>query len=67
MKSIAKQDPEKEKIIDFRKILAIMRKNFIVMTRNKIRFIPLLIFPIIMILVFGYISGNIPEHISASG
>jgi len=64
--SVHKPDPEKEKIIDFKKLLAIMQKNFIVMTHDKIRFIPLLVFPIVMILVFGYISGNIPKHISTA-
>jgi len=58
--------PKAEKLIDFNKLLAIIEKNFIVMTRDKIRIIPLLIFPIVMILVFGYISGNIPKHISTA-
>jgi ABC-type multidrug transport system permease subunit len=56
----------KEKFLDFKKILAIMQKNFIVLTRDKTRMIPLLMFPIFMILVFGYTSGNIPKHISTA-
>ena len=59
-------DVNKEKMIDFKKVLAIIQKNFIVMTRDKARLIPLMIFPVLMILVFGYISGNIPKHISAT-
>jgi ABC-2 type transport system permease protein len=54
---------KQEKIVDFRKIGAIIQKNFVVMTRDKIRLIPLLIFPIVMILVLGFTTGNAPKHI----
>ena len=40
-----------ERIIDFKKILAIMHKNLIVMTRDKTRLIPLVTFPIVMIIL----------------
>ncbi len=63
---VSKPNQEKEKLIDFKKLFAIAQKNFIVMTRDKIRIIPLLVFPIVMILVFGYISGNVPKHISTA-
>jgi len=65
MKSNEKTN-RKEKLIDFRKIGAIIQKNFIVMTRDKIRLIPLLIFPIVMILVLGFTTGNSPKHISTA-
>ena len=57
---------EKEKILDFRKIAAIIQKNFIVITRDKARILPLFLFPIFMILIFGFTSGNTPKHISAA-
>jgi ABC-type multidrug transport system permease subunit len=57
---------EKEKLVDFRKILAIMEKNFIVLKRDKVRWIFLLAFPILMIVIFGYVSGNMPKHISTA-
>jgi len=61
---MAKQIQEKgEKVLDFHKIAAIMQKNFIVLVRDKTRIIPLLLFPIFMITVFGFTSGNTPKHI----
>ena len=56
----------KEKVVDFKKVGAIVQKNFIVMTRDRIRLLPLLLFPIIMILVLGFTSGNSPKHIPAA-
>ena len=55
-----------EKLVDFRKILSIIQKNFIVISRDKARLIPLTIFPIIMILIFGFTSGNAPKHIQTA-
>jgi len=63
---MAKIKEEKEKLIDFKKIGAIIQKNFIVMTRDRIRLLPLLLFPIVMILVLGFTSGNSPKHIPAA-
>jgi ABC-type multidrug transport system permease subunit len=60
------RNPREEKTIDFKKIGAIIQKNFIVMIRDKTRLIPLMIFPIAMILVLGFASGNTPKHISAA-
>ena len=54
---------EKEKIIDLRKIGAIIQKNFIVIIRDKTRILPLIMFPVFMILIFGFTSGNTPKHI----
>lgn len=53
----------KEKLVDIRKIGAIIQKNFIVITRDKGRILPLMMFPVFMIMVFGFTSGNIPKHI----
>ncbi len=60
------QEIGQSRMLDFKKIAAIMRKNLIVMTRDRTRLIPLVLMPVIMILVFGYISGNTPKHISAA-
>ena len=57
---------EEEKFLDFRKILAIMEKNFTVLTRDKVRMMPLIMFPIFMILIFGYTTGNVPKHITTA-
>jgi ABC-type multidrug transport system permease subunit len=55
-----------EKLLDTKKIVAIIQKNFIVLTRDRVRIIPLILFPVFMILVFGYTSGNIPKHIDTA-
>jgi ABC-type multidrug transport system permease subunit len=55
-----------EKFIDFAKMAAIIKKNFTVITRDRIRVIPLIIFPLVMIFIFGYTSGSIPKHISTA-
>ncbi len=60
------KEPKPEKQFDFKKIGAIMQKNFIVLMRDKTRVIPLILFPIFMILVFGFTSGNMPKHISTA-
>ncbi len=52
-----------ERTVDPKKIAAIIQKNFIVITRDKTRLFPLILFPIFMIVIFGYTSGNIPKHI----
>lgn len=53
------------RLIDLRKISAIMRKNLTVILRDKTRLLPLLMFPIFMIIIFGYTSGAAPKHIPA--
>lgn len=55
--------PEKEKLIDLLKIGAIIHKNFIVIMRDKARILPLIMFPVFMIMIFGFTSGNTPKHI----
>ena len=57
---------EKEKLIDFVKIGSIIKKNFTVITRDRIRILPLVMFPLVMIFIFGYTTGNIPKHISTA-
>jgi ABC-type multidrug transport system permease subunit len=57
---------EEEKFIDFAKIRAIIKKNFTVITRDRIRLLPLIMFPLVMIFIFGYTTGNIPRHISTA-
>ena len=54
-----------ERTIDLKKMWAIVRKNWMVMKGDKIRLVPLFMFPLIMIVIFGYTSGNMPKHISA--
>ncbi|MFA6328526.1 MAG: ABC transporter permease [Candidatus Micrarchaeia archaeon] len=52
-----------ERLVDMRKIWAIVMKNWLVLKGDKIRLVPLFLFPIIMIMLFGYASGNIPKHL----
>ena len=52
-----------ERMIDTRKIFAIVQKNWLVLKGDKIRLLPLILFPIIMISLFGFASGNIPKHL----
>ncbi len=54
-----------ERPIDIRKIWAIAKKNWMVLKGDKIRLFPLFLFPILMIVVFGFASGNTPKHIPA--
>ncbi len=55
-----------ERLFDFRKMGAIMRKNLTVILRDKTRLLPLLMFPVFMIIIFGYTSGTAPTHIPAA-
>lgn len=57
---------KKEKLFDFPKIWAIMKKNFFVLTRDRARMIPLLLMPIFMIIILGFVTGNAPKHISTA-
>jgi ABC-type multidrug transport system permease subunit len=52
-----------ERFVDGRKILAIVKKNWLVLKGDKVRLAPLLLFPIIMIVLFGYAAGNTPKHL----
>ncbi len=55
-----------ERLIDFRKMWAIVLKNWMVLKGDKVRLVPLVLFPIIMIAVFGFSAGNTPKHLSAA-
>lgn len=55
-----------ERMVDFRKIIAIVKKNWMVLKSDKVRLFPLILFPIVMIIVFGYASGNVPKHLPAA-
>ncbi len=57
---------EVEKLVDFTKVLAIVKKNWLVMREDKLRLVMLMVFPLIMILLFGYTSGASPKHIAAA-
>ncbi|MFA5929860.1 MAG: ABC transporter permease [Candidatus Micrarchaeia archaeon] len=52
-----------ERLVDTRKMWAIIQKNWLVLKGDKIRLLPLVLFPIIMISLFGFASGNIPKHL----
>jgi len=55
-----------EKLIDFRKIRAIIRKNWLVISRDPLRLRMLFLFPLVMILIFGYTSGRSPTLVPAA-
>ncbi len=61
-----KEQLNQEKLIDIKKILAIIKKNFTVIMRDKARLLPLLMFPVFMIMIFGFTSGNTPKHLPAA-
>jgi len=52
-----------EKLFDIKKIFGIIRKNYIVLSRDTSRILPALLFPIVIMLVLGYATGNTPKHI----
>ena len=52
-----------ERVVDVRKIWAIVQKNWMVLKGDRVRLLPLFIFPILMISLFGFASGNIPKHL----
>ncbi len=55
-----------ERALDIRKIYAIVKKNWMVISSDPLRLRTLLIFPLIMILLFGYTSGKTPKNIPAA-
>jgi ABC-2 type transport system permease protein len=55
-----------ERLLDLRKIRAIVWKNWLIISRDKLRLIPLFIFPFIMVILFGTTAGVSPKHISAA-
>ena len=55
-----------ERILDVRKILAIIGKNWLVLRSDRARLMLMFFFPLVMILLFGYTAGKTPKHISAA-
>jgi len=55
-----------EKTLDFRKIYAIVKKNWMVLSSDPLRLRVLFIFPLVMILLFGFTAGKTPKHIPAA-
>ena len=55
-----------ERLIDLRKIGAIIWKNWLVMKGDKVRLFPMLLFPIVMIVIFGYAMGNTPKNLPSA-
>jgi len=55
-----------EKLIDLDKIMAIIVKNYMVMRRDKTRMIALMVFPLVMISIFGSTTGVTPKHLATA-
>lgn len=55
-----------ERLVDMRKVWAIVLKNWMVLKGDKVRLVPLVLFPIIMIAVFGFSAGSAPKHLPAA-
>ncbi len=54
-----------ERLLDLGKIAAIVKKNWMVLRADKIRLIMLSMFPIIMILIYGFTAGESPKLVAA--
>ena len=54
-----------ERFIDINKIFAIVAKNWLVLKRDQVRLIPLTMFPLIMIIIYGFSIGASPKGIYA--
>ncbi len=54
-----------ERLIDIKKMWAIVLKNWKVLRGDMVRLVPLFMFPMMMIVIFGYTSGNLPKEIPA--
>lgn len=61
-----KNNSSQEKLIDIRKIYAIVRKNWMVMSKDSLRLRMLLLFPLVMIIIFGYTAGKMPTNVSGA-
>ena len=62
----AKHNGAKEYAVDLSKTWAIVKKNWLVLKGDKVRLFPLILMPMIMIVIFGYASGNLPKHLSTA-
>lgn len=56
-------DGHVEKFIDLHKVWAIVRKNWLVLKSDNARLIPMMMFPIIMILIYGSTSGVATKYL----
>ena len=54
-----------ERLVDWNKIVAIVKKNWMVLSRDSARVIPLFMFPIIMIVIYGSATGTLPKNVAA--
>ncbi len=52
-----------EQVLDFAKLYAIVKKNWMVLKGDNVRLFPLLFMPLVMIIIFGYTAGNLPKHL----
>lgn len=55
-----------EKFLDRRKIIAIIKKNWLVLKGDKLRLVPLILFPLVMVFLFGYTAGTTPKYTAAA-
>ncbi len=55
-----------EKLIDLDKVRAIITKNYMVLRRDRTRMIALIVFPIVMISIFGATTGVTPKHLATA-
>jgi ABC transporter DrrB family efflux protein len=52
-----------ERFFDPGKIYAIIRKNWMVLSRDTLRLRMLILFPLVMIIIFGYTAGRVPTNV----
>jgi len=55
-----------ETLLDLEKVKAIIRKNWFVLRSDRMRLVPMMMFPVIMIVIFGYTSGVTPKNLPAA-
>jgi len=56
----------REKLLDFKKMRAIIWKNWLVMKGDRMRLISMLIFPVLMISIFGFATTGSPRGLPAA-
>lgn len=54
-----------ERLLDFSKVSAIVKKNWLVLKSDRVRLVMLAMFPIIMILIYGFTAGESPKLVAA--
>ncbi len=55
-----------ERLLDLGKVAAIVKKNWMVLKSDRIRLVMLAMFPLIMIIIFGYTAGESPKLVAAA-